>query len=649
MTDGTASDVSTTQQRTQIRVLPPEVASRIAAGEVVERPASVLKELVENAIDAGASTIEIDAEGGGIDLLRVRDDGHGIPPEQVADAFRAHHTGLAADRRLDEGPDLLAEARTELRDRFIEADVGITGANFLIAETGSSIIVTNEGNGQLSLSLPPLHVAIVGVEKIVPDFETAIAQVRLLARSATGQSISTYTTFITGPTPGHELHIVLLDNGRRAMAADPEFSAALRCIRCGACANVCPPYQIVGGQAFGHIYTGPIGLVATPFHHGLDAAAGPQSLCLSCGACATVCPVAIPLPRQIIAVRQRVADVSPARRWTRLAMRAYASRRIVGAATRMLALLTTPWRRGRFTRLPSLGPLRRHIVWRTPPAIPRRPARAGAALQAPPQTPATTEASGRRVTLFLQCITDRLAPEIAVATAALLRAAGCEVVIPDNQHCCGLPAFDAGDRRSAAQMARQTIATLEGADDIVTPATSCLIAMLRDYDEILRDDPEWQERGRRVAERVHDVTAYLAGPARFADGALATANDQPALPPVAVHRFCQATNELGRSDAVEQLVARLCNVDVVPLSEAAVCCGFGGSTSALAPEMSEGVVARKLANVAATGVRYLLTDNPGCILHLRGAADAAGLDLQVLHVAEYLQARLPRTLDDRQQ
>ncbi len=546
----------------------------------------------------------------------------------------------------DDIPAMVQSARTALRERFLAAGMGITGGNALIAESGSIMLVTNEGNGQLSLSLPPLHVAIVGVEKIVPDFETAIAQVRLLARSATGQSISTYTTFITGPTPGHELHIVLLDNGRRAMAADPEFSAALRCIRCGGCANVCPPYQVVGGQAFGHIYTGPIGLVATPFHHGIEAAAGPQSLCLSCGACATVCPVAIPLARQIIAVRQRVADAAPVRGLTRLALRAYASRRIVDVADRTLALLTTPWRRGRFTRLPSLAPLRRHLGWRTPPAVPLRPARARPELHAHQPTLAPTEASGRRVTLFLQCITDRLAPEIAIATAALLRAAGCEVVVPDDQHCCGLPAFDAGDRRSAAQMARQTIATLESAGDIVTPATSCLIAMLRDYDKILRDDPAWQERGRRVAERVYDVTAYLAGPAHFADGALATADGQPSLPPVAVHRFCQATNELDRSDAVEQLVARLCDVDVVPLSEAAVCCGFGGSTSALAPEMSEGVVARKLANVAATGVRYLLTDNPGCILHLRGAADAAGLDLQVLHVAEYLQARLPRPLDD---
>ncbi|MDP6606914.1 MAG: LUD domain-containing protein, partial [Dehalococcoidia bacterium] len=434
---------------------------------------------------------------------------------------------LGEEFDADDIPAMVRSARTALRERFLSAGMGVTGANALIAQSGSIMLVTNEGNGQLTASLPPLHVAIVGVEKIVPDIATAITQLRLLARSATGQSISTYTTFITGPAPGHELHIVLLDNGRRQMAADPDFSAALRCVRCGACANVCPSYQVVGGQAFGHIYTGPIGLAGTPFHHGLQAVAGPQSLCLSCGACESVCPVEIPLPRQIIEVRQRVAAAMPPRWWARLALRGFASRRLVGAAARALALATLPWRRGRFTRLPSLPGIRRQLSWRTPPAIPLRPARARSDLRAPRPPLVETDASGRRVTLFLQCITDRLAPEIAVATATLLRAAGCQVIVPDGQHCCGLPAFDAGDQRTAARMARQTIETLEAAGDIVTPAPSCLAAMLHDYDQVFRDDPAWRERGRRVAERVHDVNAYLSGRARFPDGALAAGDRSP--------------------------------------------------------------------------------------------------------------------------
>src|SRR5207237_7405208 len=149
-----------------------------------------------------------------------------------------------------------------------------------------------------------------------PTMADAMLQLRLLARSATGQAASVYTTFISGPDrPGKELHYVFVDNGRRAMAVDPDFASALRCVRCGACADVCPPYQVVGGHAFGYIYSGPIGLVTTAYHHGLEAAVGPQSLCVSCGACATVCPVDIPLPAQILAVRRQVVEHDRASKW----------------------------------------------------------------------------------------------------------------------------------------------------------------------------------------------------------------------------------------------------------------------------------------------------------------------------------------------
>ena len=183
--------------------------------------------------------------------------------------------------------------------------MGITGANALIAETGTTMLVSNEGNGRLTTTLPGIHVILAGVDKLVPTMADAMTQLRLLARSATGQTITTYTSFVTGPVPGQELHLVLVDNGRTEMAADPVFADALNCIRCGACADVCPPYQVVGGHGFGHVYTGAIGLVVTPFHHGLDVIDGPQSLCVSCGACTTVCPADIPLADQILEVRRR--------------------------------------------------------------------------------------------------------------------------------------------------------------------------------------------------------------------------------------------------------------------------------------------------------------------------------------------------------
>src|SRR5437764_1447787 len=226
------------------------------------------------------------------------------------------------------------------------------GANALIAETGTVMLITNEGNGDLVSTLPKVLIVIAGWEKIVPRFADATAQVRLLARSGTGQEITTYTTFINGPEPGCELHIVVLDNGRTAMWSDADAREALRCIRCAACADVCPPYQVVGGHVFGYVYSGAIGLVNTPFHHGLDADAGPQSLCVSCNACAAACPVGIPLPRQILDVRQMVVKQRGLPLAKRLALSAFASPRLFDALTRLASVIQAPVVKSPLTILP---------------------------------------------------------------------------------------------------------------------------------------------------------------------------------------------------------------------------------------------------------------------------------------------------------
>ena len=191
--------------------------------------------------------------------------------------FRRVHTHLQADRDLTEPATLVAEARAILRQRYFQADLGITGANFLIAETGSSVIVTNEGNGDLTQLLPKAHVVIASLEKIVPTLEDASTILRVLGRSATGQEMSVYTTFSTGPKREADLdgpqeyHVVLLDNGRSALLGT-EFQDILRCIRCGACMNHCPVYSAVGGHAYGWVYPGPMGAVLTPSLIGVENA-----------------------------------------------------------------------------------------------------------------------------------------------------------------------------------------------------------------------------------------------------------------------------------------------------------------------------------------------------------------------------------------
>ncbi|MGH6961384.1 MAG: LutB/LldF family L-lactate oxidation iron-sulfur protein, partial [Dongiaceae bacterium] len=248
--------------------------------------------------------------------LRHEPPSHIIAPaihlnkEQVAEAFRATHKDLDPARSLEEPHALLAEARALLRDRFLAADVGITGANFLIAETGSTVIVTTEGNGDLTQTLPKIHIVLATLEKVVPTLEDASTILRVLARSATGQEMSVYTTFSTGPRrPGdldgpEQFHVVLLDNGRSAMLGN-EFREVLRCIRCGACLNHCPIYQAVGGHAYGWVYAGPIGAVLNPGLIGIEEAGPLPNASTFCGRCESVCPMRIPLPKLMRHWRER--------------------------------------------------------------------------------------------------------------------------------------------------------------------------------------------------------------------------------------------------------------------------------------------------------------------------------------------------------
>jgi L-lactate dehydrogenase complex protein LldF len=274
-------------------------------------------------------------------LLQIRGEtpSHIIAPaihlsrDQVEADFRRHHAGLDPGRDLATPELLVAEARAVLRERFLAADLGITGANFLIAETGSAVIVTNEGNGDLSAHLPRVHIVLASIDKVVPTLEDAATLLRVLARSATGQDMTAYTSLLTGPRTQTDIdgpaecHIVILDNGRSEMLANG-LGEALRCIRCGACLNHCPIYNAVGGHAYGWVYAGPIGAVVTPALLGLDAARDLPAASTFCGRCEEVCPVKIPLTRLMRDWREKslAAPAGRRERWT-LAAWAYAARR----------------------------------------------------------------------------------------------------------------------------------------------------------------------------------------------------------------------------------------------------------------------------------------------------------------------------------
>ena len=293
-----------------------------------------------------------------------------LTQDQVEADFRRLHTHLPADRVLVEPAQLVNEARQILRKKFMTADVGITGANFLVAETGSSIIVTNEGNGDLTQSLAKTHIVIASIEKLVPTLEDLSTILRLLARSATGQECSTYMTLSTGARRVNDLdgpanyHVVILDNGRTDLIGS-EFQDVLRCIRCGACMNHCPVYGAIGGHAYGWVYPGPIGSVLTPALIGVKEAGNLPNASTFCGKCADVCPMKIPLPDLMRHWREAefAAGDLPRVYRTGLMTWAYFARhpRLYHAVAKVgIPLLSLFNRRGRFAHLPFAGGWTRH-------------------------------------------------------------------------------------------------------------------------------------------------------------------------------------------------------------------------------------------------------------------------------------------------
>jgi L-lactate dehydrogenase complex protein LldF len=317
---------------------------------------------------AGIEPVETDL-GEYIIQIRSESPSHIIAPavhlnrDQIEMDFRTLHKALPGGRDLSQISELVGEARTLLREKFLTADVGITGANFLVAETGSSVIVTNEGNGDLTQLLPRTHIVIASIEKLVPTLEDASTLLRVLARSATGQEMTSYTTFSTGPRregdpDGPEAyHVVLLDNGRSDMLGS-EFQDMLRCIRCGACLNHCPVYAAVGGHAYGWVYPGPMGAVLTPQLIGIHESAHLPNASTFCGRCQAVCPVNIPLPGMMRRWRERDYLQQPASSVPKLALRAWAffAKRpalyhiATGLQGRMLSLVAG--RKRRLSKLP---------------------------------------------------------------------------------------------------------------------------------------------------------------------------------------------------------------------------------------------------------------------------------------------------------
>jgi len=336
------------QTPAEINKLVLDIAARHGVRKIIKSKSMVSEEsALDHAVEgAGIAVVETDL---GEYILQINDyepPSHIIGPalhksmEEVAELFHQKH-GTVKKVDIEE---LCLEARGVLREHYLTADMGISGGNFFVAETGSVVLVTNEGNATLTTTLPKVHIAISGIEKIVPTLEDVATLMRLLPRSATGQSISNYVDILTGPKGPGEFHgvehmyFIVVDSGRTEVLAS-DVKEALRCIRCGACMNHCPVYQNIGGHSYGWVYPGPIGSILTPMYVGLENALDLPQASTLCNQCGVVCPVKIPLPDLLRKLREKEfsEDLRPWHERTAVRLWAWFARRpgLYGFASRI--------------------------------------------------------------------------------------------------------------------------------------------------------------------------------------------------------------------------------------------------------------------------------------------------------------------------
>ncbi|MCJ8500118.1 L-lactate dehydrogenase (quinone) large subunit LdhH [Desulfatitalea alkaliphila] len=616
------------------RIAAENSCTRIVKSKSMTAEETLLNHFLEN---RGYEVIETDL-GEWIIQLRREGPSHMVMPaihlsrNEVSRLF-TEVTGKPQDTDIEK---LVKVARRELRERFVTADMGISGANFAIAETGTLGIVSNEGNVGLVTTMPRVHVALVGIDKLTATVADALTVLTGLPRNATGQAITSYVTWITGANPSgasatgrKNMHIVFLDNGRSALAGDPVFSQALRCVRCGACANVCPIYRLVGGHAYGHIYIGAIGLILTYFFHGRDKDKHLIENCLNCQACKEVCVAGIDLPRLIREV-QKVVVHSAEQPFLPGLMAAYVLKR-----RRVFHALL---RSGRYVQQPVTGntSYARHLPdllfkdhkFKELPALAKKPFRDQW------QPAAYRPARPRyKVALFSGCLQDFVYPEQLLAGTEMLKGSRVRLDFIQAQGCCGLPLYMLGEHGAAADLARWNMANIDPGeyDFVLTLCASCASHMKENYPFLLEKQAGTRVNARQYADKVIDYSSFM-----LLVGESAAAGKNARGQKAAYHAPCHLCRGLGVSAAPRELL-EIAGYAYVPHDEEETCCGLGGSYSFKFPEVSAAILDKKLGAVAETGAEILVTDCPGCVMQLRGGALKQGRPIKVLHMAEALQ------------
>lgn len=534
--------------------------------------------------------------------------------DDVAEIF-AKATGKPVEATIES---IMPVVRSYLRPIFLNTDIGMTGANVGVAETGAICIETNEGNGRLVSAIGKVHIAVMGMEKIVDTMEDALAMVLAHPVSASGQLPTTYVTWMAGRNPlgadgqPRESHIVILDNGRREMAKDRLMRENLRCIRCGACMNVCPTYGVVGGHTFGHIYPGPMGITWTAGVHGQDIAADFADLCVSCGLCKEICPTQIDMPMAIAQVKDRDHKKNPPSRTNELLMAAELAAK-VGCAFAPVS----NWK--------LRNPMFRWVMEKATGIDRRRelPPFARKTLRKQWKSEIDPAKVKRKVAFFHDIFVNYNAPELGMRALRRLEAQGCLVELPEQQ-ACGYPYIGYGDLTRAQDAAIYNVTRLakyvEQGYDIVATEPTAAYCLRVSYPKLLPMNP----KAKLVADATHEYFAYLMD-LEGQDGSTFLEGRTYGF-----HCSCHQ-RPLGMGSEAMAWVRK--HGGAIELIETGTCCGMAGTFG-----MKHGPMGYDLANAVGKplfdafkekGVEAVVTESSVCSIHLK-----EGTGLPVKHPLE---------------
>lgn len=545
-------------------------------------------------------------------------------------------------------------ARQTLRNHFLNADIGISGCNAAIAETGTMVMFTNEGNGRLTATMPPVHVFLVGYEKLLKNFKDLALLAKALPRSATAQALTSYVTLISGPVETlkdkvgpevvhKELHVILVDNGRRELLTDPVFKEAGQCTRCASCLNVCPVYQLVGGHVFGHIYAGGIGSLLTGFFNSLKETDHVQEMCISCGRCAAFCPGKIDIPRLILEMRNRVRKEIPLPGMQNFIVNTLKRRGLFQFGLRQASWATALFAKegkdgNKYIRSLPFG-FNRLANWRSLPAFSSQPFRERIKTM-------KQEVVNKRgkVAFFGGCVIDYAYPEIGESLVRVLNREGYEVVYPD-QTCCGAPAIYMGSMDVAREVAKQNINEFakDEFDYIVSACPTCTVALKDQWVQVLKGTDS-EAKAKQVSAKTLDFIKLVSNLRKEKGEALkeTAATTHVATSQqinVTYHDSCHLNWDLGVKEEPREVLKAQSHINFIEMNESDRCCGFGGSYCIKLPEISQELLKRKLKNIEESKAQIVAVDCPGCLMNIRGGLDKQGSNVKALHTAQLLDGK----------